>query len=99
MSTSLYLELPWQGKRQMFGDIASFIIVTLLLILIDSYILCEHQNTTRIVVSIGIDYAILFMYIAARNVAMTSESNTPSGTQLGASHTRAKQQDCKQDYK
>ena len=42
MSTSLYLELPWQGKRQMFGDIAGFIIVTLLLIMIDSYILCEQ---------------------------------------------------------
>ena len=95
MSTSLYLELPWQGKRQMFSDIAGFIGVTVLLILIDSYILCEQQNASRIFISIGIDYAILFAYLAARNVAMTSEPNTSATTQPQNSQYQAKQQDCK----
>jgi multisubunit Na+/H+ antiporter MnhC subunit len=93
MSASLYLELPWQGKRQMFGDIAGFIIVTLFLVLIDSYILCEHQNTTRIIISIGIDYAILLVYIAARNVIMTSVPISPSGPAIPQS--RAKYEECK----
>jgi len=77
----------------MFGDITGFIAVTLLLILIDSYILCEHQNTTRIIISIGIDYAILLVYIAARNVAMTSAPNAPSGPAVP--QARAKYEDCK----
>ena len=79
----------------MFGDIAGFVLVTILLIMIDSYILCEHQNTARIIFSIGIDYAILVVYIAARNVAMISEPSVPSRTQPEFLQTRTKQQDCK----
>lgn len=79
----------------MFGDIVGFIIVTLLLILIDSFILCEHQNTTRILFSIGIDYIILFVYIAARNVAIASEPSAASQPQYGTHKGRAMQQDCK----
>jgi hypothetical protein len=59
----------------MFYDIAGFFGITILLILIDSYILCEVQNTTRILLSIGIDYAILFLYIAARNIVTSHESS------------------------
>lgn len=95
MSTSLHLELPWQGKRQMFSDIAGFIGVTVLLILIDSYILCEQQNASRIFISIGIDYAILFAYLGVRNAAMTSEPNTSARSQPQMSQFQAKQQDCK----
>jgi len=95
MSTSLYLELPWQGKRQMFGDIAGFIMVTLLLIMIDSYILCEQQNAARIFLSIGIDYAILFAYMAVRNAVMASESGTSIRTQPQTNQCQEKQQDCK----
>jgi hypothetical protein len=95
MSASLYLELPWQGKQQMFGDIAGFIIVTLLLIMIDSYILCEQQNATRIFFSIGIDYAILFGYMAVRNAVMTSEPGTSARTQPQTYQCQEKQQDCK----
>jgi hypothetical protein len=65
----------------MLGDIAGFFAVTILLILIDSYILCEKQDTPRILLSIGIDYAILFFYIAARNIVMTSESGATPSTQ------------------
>ena len=95
MSSSLYLELPWQGKRQMFGDIAGFIGVTLVLILIDSYILCEQQNAARIFCSIGIDYAILFAYLAARNAAMASDPAGPATTQYQAPRCQEKQQDYK----
>ena len=95
MSSSLYLELPWQGKRQMFGDIAGFIGVTLVLILIDSYILCEQQNAARIFCSIGIDYAILFAYLAARNAAMASDTAGPATTQHQAPRCQEKQKDCK----
>lgn len=95
MSTSLYLELPWKGTRQMLGDIAGFIGVTLLLIIIDSYILCEQQNAARIFCSIGIDYAILFTYIAVRNVAMANEPGTSARTQPQMSQCQAKQQDYK----
>ena len=79
----------------MFGDIAGIVVVTLLLILIDSYILCEHQNTTRIVISIGIDYAILFAYMAARNVIMTDELCAPPASQPGIPRSREKYQDFK----
>ncbi|GAB7335829.1 hypothetical protein MBLNU13_g08103t1 [Cladosporium sp. NU13] len=92
MSTSLYLELPWQGKRQMFSDIAGFVGVTLLLILIDSYILCEQQNASRIFLSIGIDYAILFVYIAARNVVTTSNPDPRATTQQQIPQCQVKQQ-------
>ena len=92
MSTSVYLELPWQGKRQMFSDIAGFIGVTLLLILIDSYILCEQQNAARIFLSIGVDYAILFAYIAARNVAMTSKPDPRAAAQQQIPQCQVKQQ-------
>jgi hypothetical protein len=95
MSTSLYLELPWKGTRQMLGDIAGFIGVTLLLIIIDSYILCEQQNAARIFFSIGVDYAILFAYLAARNFAMASEPDTAAGTQPLMFQCQAKQEDYK----
>lgn len=79
----------------MFGDIAGFIIVTLLLIIIDSYILCEQQNAARIFFSIGIDYTILFAYIAARNAVMTSEPDASARAQPQTSQYQAKQQDYK----
>lgn len=78
MSTSIYLELPWKGKGPMIGDIVGFVAVTILLIAIDSYILCEQQNTLRIVFSIGIDYFILFVYMAIRNIALASGYTTHS---------------------
>lgn len=78
MSTSIYLELPWKGKGPMIGDIVGFVAVTLLLISIDSYILCEQQNALRIVFSIGIDYFILFIYLAIRNIAMAGGHTTHS---------------------
>ena len=79
----------------MFGDVAGFILITLFLVLIDSYILCEQQNAARIICSIGIDYAILFAYMAARNAVMTSESGTPAGAQPQTSQYQAMQQDYK----
>lgn len=79
----------------MVCDIAGFIIVTLLLIMIDSYILCEHQNTSRILLSIGIDYAILFLYISARNIAMSSEPSTVPQSQSRTYPVQARQQDLK----
>jgi hypothetical protein len=80
----------------MLGDIAGFIVVTLLLIIIDSYILCEQQNAARIFCSIGIDYAILFAYLAVRNFAMASEPDTSSAkTHPQMSQCQAKQQECK----
>lgn len=79
----------------MFSDIAGFIGVTLLLILIDSYILCEQQNASRIFISIGIDYAILFAYLGVRNAAMTSENSTSARPQPQTSQFQAKQLDCK----
>jgi hypothetical protein len=95
MTTSIYLELPWQGRRQMFSDITGFFAVTVLLILIDSYILCENQDTLRILLSIGIDYAILLFYIAARNNVMTSGSNATPQTQPQALRDQVGQQDLK----
>jgi hypothetical protein len=80
----------------MLGDIAGFIGVTLLLIIIDSYILCEQQNAARIFCSIGIDYAILFAYLAVRNVAMASSPDTSSArTQPQVSQCQVKHQDYK----
>jgi hypothetical protein len=95
MSTSIYLELPWQGRRQMFGDIAGFFAITVLLILIDSYILCEKQDTLRIFFSIGLDYAILFLYIAARNIVMTPGSNGKTPTSSQTPRDQPGQQDLK----
>jgi hypothetical protein len=79
----------------MFGDIAGFIIVTLVLIMIDSYILCEQQNATRIFFSIGIDYAILFGYMAIRNAVMTSKPDTSVKTHPQTYQCQEKQHDCK----
>jgi len=79
----------------MVCDIAGFLIVTLLLIVIDSYILCEHQNTSRILLSIGIDYAILFLYISARNVAMSSESSAAPQAQSRTYPVQERQRDLK----
>lgn len=76
MTEKIYLELPWKGKGSMIGDIVGFVAVTLLLISIDSYILCEQQNTLRIVFTIGIDYFILFVYMAIRNIAMADKPAT-----------------------
>lgn len=70
MTKTIYLELPWKGIGAMIGDIVGFIAVTILLISIDSYILCKQQNAIRIMFSIGIDYFILFVYMAIRNIAM-----------------------------
>lgn len=103
MSKTLDLELPWHGTRQMVGDIAGFIVVTLLLIVIDSYILCEHQNTLRIILSISIDYAILSLYIAARNFVMPSGADEVRQTQFRATQNGYAQHDhkwaeAKRDY-
>lgn len=76
----------------MFSDIAGFIGVTLLLILIDSYILCEQQNAARIFLSIGVDYAILFAYIAARNVVMMSKPDPRATARQQTPQCQDKQQ-------